>query len=334
MGKPSIQPLTWTPPPAPTHEGPWADNSELAGLETLPVPGVGPEDIAVDGEGRYLTGLDDGRICRISDDGRHVEVVAETGGRPLGIEHRDDGQLIVCDARRGLLRVDPDSGEVETLVFEVDGRAMRFTNNAALHPDGSVLFTDSSQRFGIDHFKADLLEHSSTGRLLRWGEGDGVEVLLDGLAFANGVALTHGGDAVVIAETAAYRLSRYWLAGQRAGQHEVLLDNLPGFPDNLSTGPSGTVWVAIASTRNPTLDFLLPRAPMLRKLVWSLPEAVQPSEKKVAFVIGIDADGNVTHNLQGPGDRFHYVTGVREHDGTLLLGSLVESAMARTPLPS
>jgi sugar lactone lactonase YvrE len=332
MSKPSIQPLTWEPPPAPKLEGTWERNMALASLETLPVPGVGPEDIAVDAEGRYLTGLADGRICRVSDDARHLEIVADTGGRPLGIEHRADGQLIVCDARRGLLRVDPGTGEVETLVHELDGRQLAFTNNAALHPDGSVLFTDSSLRFGIEHFKADLLEHSSTGRLLRWRESGEVEVLLEGLSFANGVALTHGGDAAVVAETSGYRLTRLWLAGERAGEQEVLIDNLPGFPDNLSTGPSGTIWIAMASTRNPALDFMLPRSPLLRKAAWALPDALQPKEARVAFVIGLDQDGAVTHNLQGPGDRFHYVTGVREHDGSLLLGSLVEGAMARATL--
>jgi sugar lactone lactonase YvrE len=332
MSKPSIQPLTWEPPPAPKLEGTWERNMALASLETLPVPGVGPEDIAVDAEGRYLTGLADGRICRVSDDARHLEIVADTGGRPLGIEHRADGQLIVCDARRGLLRVDPGNGEVETLVHELDGRQLAFTNNAALHPDGSVLFTDSSLRFGIEHFKADLLEHSSTGRLLRWRESGEVEVLLEGLSFANGVALTHGGDAAVVAETSGYRLTRLWLAGERAGEQEVLIDNLPGFPDNLSTGPSGTIWIAMASTRNPALDFMLPRSPLLRKAAWALPDALQPKEARVAFVIGLDQDGAVTHNLQGPGDRFHYVTGVREHDGSLLLGSLVEGAMARATL--
>jgi sugar lactone lactonase YvrE len=334
MSKPSIDPIRWQPPPAPALEGRWARNTALADLTTLPVPGIGPEDVAVDAEGRYVTGLDDGRICRVSEDGRHLEVVADTGGRPLGIEHTDGGDLIVADAHRGLLRVDPRSGDVETLVDEVDGRRLRFTNNATVHPDGSILFTDSSLRFGIDHFKADLLEHSATGRLLRWRPDGEVEVLIEGLAFANGVALTHGGDAVVLAETAAYRLTRRWLAGERAGQQEVLLDNLPGFPDNLSTGPSGTIWVAIASTRNRVLDLLLPRTPALRKVAWALPDSLQPAEAKVAFVIGLDEDGAITHNLQGPGDRFHYVTGVREHDGHLLLGSLVEGALARTKISS
>jgi sugar lactone lactonase YvrE len=330
--KPSIAPLTWAPPTSPGLTGPWEPNHALAGLELLPVPGTGPEDVAILPEGDLVTGLDDGRICRLSPDGRRIEVIADTGGRPLGIEVRDDGTLAVCDAKRGLLLVDPGTGTHEVLVDELDGRALAFTNNAAVHPDGSILFSDSSTRFGIDHFKADLLEHSRTGRLLRWRDGE-VDVVADGFAFANGVALTHDGDAVLVAETAAYRISRLWLDGDRAGEREVLVDNLPAFPDNLSTGPDGTVWAALPSTRNRTLDLLLPRPPVLRKAVWALPEALHPKEKRLTFVAGLSADGPVTHNLQAPGDRYHYVTGVREHDGMLYLGSLVEGAIARVPVP-
>lgn len=334
MSTPRLHPVVWQPPKSPGLTGPYARNDALAAPELLPIPGTGPEDVAVLDDGDLVTGLDDGRICRVSRDGRRTEVVADTGGRPLGIEVRDDGRLVVCDADRGLLLVDPASGTVQVLVDEVEGRRLRFTNNAAIHPDGSVLFTDSSRRFGIEHFKADLLEHSATGRLLRWTDGGGVEVVHDGLAFANGVALTHDGDAVLVAETAAYRITRVWLGSERAGEHEVLIDNLPGFPDNLSTGPDGTVWLALPSTRDRSLDALLPRPPALRRLVWRLPEAVQPDAARVAFVLGLDAEGQVVHNLQGPGDVYHYITGMREHDGTLFLGSLVEGALARLEVPT
>jgi sugar lactone lactonase YvrE len=332
VSKPPIEPRTWSPPRSPGLEGPWARNAVLAAVELLPVPGTGPEDVAVLPDGDLVTGLDDGRLCRLSPDGRRIEVVADTGGRPLGIEVDAEGRLVVCDAERGLLRVEVGSGEVEVLVGEVGGDRLRFANNAAIHPDGSVLFSQSSQRFGLEHSKADLLEHSATGRLLRWRDGE-VEVLADGLAFANGVTLTHGGDAALVAEMGAYRISRVWLSGERAGSRDVFHDNLPAFPDNLSTGPDGTVWAALISTRDATLDLLLPRPPILRKLVWALPDAIQPQAKRVTFVAGFAPNGTLTHNLQGPGDRFHQVTGVREHDGMLYLGSLVEPAIARIPLP-
>jgi sugar lactone lactonase YvrE len=332
MGKPTIAPETWAPPRSPGLRGAWQQNAALAALELLPIPGSGPEDVAILPDGDIVTGLAEGRICRLSPDGRRIEIVADTGGRPLGIEVRDDGELVVCDAIRGLLLVDPTSGAIEVLADRFDGRPFRFTNNAALHPDGSILFSDSSQRFGIEHFKADLLEHSETGRLLRWRDGE-LDVVADGLAFANGVALTHDGDAVWVAETGAYRISRIWLGGDRAGQREVLVDNLPAFPDNLSTGPDGTVWAALPSTRDTALDLLLPRPPALRKVVWALPDALQPQAKRLTFVAGFAPDGTLTHNLQGPGERFHQVTGVREHDGMLYLGSLVENAIARVPLP-
>lgn len=67
-------------------------------------------------------------------------------------------------------------------------------------------------------------------------------------------------------------------------------------------------------------------------MVWALPDALQPQAKRLTFVAGFSPDGTLTHNLQGPGDRFHYVTGVRAHDGKLYLGSLVETAIARVPL--
>jgi sugar lactone lactonase YvrE len=330
VGKPSIAPVRWTPP-APR---PLGVPTRHVGIDVLPVPGVGPEDVAVTPDGHYITGLEDGRILKVSADGRTTERLADTGGRPLGIEIAPDARLIVCDSRRGLLRVTPETGQVEVLADRVEGVPMRFCNNAAVHSDGSVLFSDSSQRFGVEHFRADALEHSATGRLLRWHPDapDDVEVLLTGLAFANGVALTHGGDAVVVAETGGYALRRRWLAGPRAGTDEVLLDGLPGFPDNLSTGADGTIWVAIVSGRNPVLDKLLPGPPVLRKLAWALPEALQPAETRQVSVLGVSPEGQVLADLRAPSDDFHFVTGVREHDGHLVVGSLKEPALARLPL--
>jgi sugar lactone lactonase YvrE len=311
----------------------------LPPLRRLEVDGAAPEDVVVDEAGRVVTGVDDGRLLRVGPDGR-VEVVADTGGRPLGIELLGDGRLLVCDARRGLLAVDPAASAVEVLVDRVAGEPMRFCNNAAVAADGTVYFTDSSRRFGIDHWRADLLEHSGTGRLLRCdpealargASARAVEVLLDGLQFANGVALAADESFVAVAETGAYRLTRLWLRGERAGRTDLLADNLPGFPDNLSTGPGGLLWVG--SPRNPLLDRLHRRHPALRRAVWALPERLQPKPVRTLWVLAVDAGGAVVHDLQGPGDDYTMVTGVREHGGRLYLGSLAERAVAVLDLPA
>jgi sugar lactone lactonase YvrE len=297
-----------------------------------PIGGTGPEDVAVDGDGNVYTGVADGRILRLGPDGA-ARLVADTGGRPLGVEVGPDGDLVVCDAYRGLLRIDPVTGAVTVLVDSVDGEPMRLCDNAAVGSDGSVYFSDSSQRFTLAHWRADLMEHSGTGRLLRRDRSGRVEVLLSGLQFANGVALAADESFVAVAETGAYRISRLWLTGPRAGEHDILIDNLPGFPDNLSTGTRGRLWIAIPSPRNPLLDWAQARNPLLRKAIWAMPERLQPPPQPTAWVIAVDAAGQVVHDLQGR-HGYHMVTGVREHHGVVYLGSLTDDRIGAVPLPA
>ena len=86
--------------------------------------------------------------------------VTATGGRPLGLENLPDGRILVCDAHRGLLALDPASGDLETLLTEVDGDRLLFTNNAAVAPDGTIWFSDSSRIWPIEEWKNDLIEHT------------------------------------------------------------------------------------------------------------------------------------------------------------------------------
>ncbi|MEV4417013.1 SMP-30/gluconolactonase/LRE family protein [Catellatospora sp. NPDC049609] len=299
-----------------------------------PVPGVGPEDVAVAPDGAVYTGLADGRILRIRDE--VVEVVAETGGRPLGIEVASDGALVVCDAYRGLLRVQPGDNTVEDLVpvgTPIDGVPLRLCNNAAVAADGTIWFSDSSARFDLVHWKADLIEHSGTGRLLRRDPDGTVASVLTGLHFANGVALAADESFVAVAESGAYRLTRCWLTGPQAGRDDVLVDNLPGFPDNIARGSDGLIWIAMGSPRNRALDLLAPRPPFLRRLLWALPDKLLPQPADTVWVQAVDASGRTVHDLQTVTPGFSMVTGVREESGTVWLGSLHSAAVAHFTLP-
>jgi sugar lactone lactonase YvrE len=293
------------------------------GFRVIQVPGRGAEDVVIATDGSVFTGTEDGIIHRISADGRRIGAVAHTGGRPLGIELFPDGRLLVCDARRGLLLVDANTGTIEDLVG-----AMRFCNNAAVAADGTVYFSDSSAVHPIDEWKAEMVEVTRTGRLLRWRPDGQVDVLLDGLAFANGVALAADESFVVVAETATRTLVRQWLPGPR----DLFVADLPGYPDNISRGSDGLIWVALASPRDPLVE-RLQRGPMwLRRRVTRIPARLQPAPKRTVRVQAYADDGRLVHDL--PGDdrpyrtRFHMVTGVREHAGRVWVGSLHEPAVA------
>ena len=297
-------------------------------LTVFPVPGHGAEDVLVADDGAVYTGTEDGSIWRVRDEGGRLERVGSTGGRPLGLEHLPDGRILVCDARRGLLALDPVTGRIEVLTDLVHGQRMTFCNNAAVASNGTIWFTDSSRHHGIDRWKADIVENTASGRLLRRGPDGSVSVVLEGLRFANGVALAADESYVAVAETAGRTVVRRWLSGPRAGETDHLAADLPGYPDNIARGSDGLVWVTIASPKDPVVERLM-RSPMpLRRAAWRLPEQLQPKPKRTARVMAFDDEGALVHDRSFDASSFHMVTGVREHEGRVWLGSLVEPAVA------
>lgn len=301
-------------------------------LRVLPLPGFGPEDVAVDAEGQVFTGTDDGSVFRISADGNRVEEVGRTGGRPMGIEVLPDGRLLVCDAVVGLLALDPATGRSETWATSAAGRRLTCLNNATVHSSGDVYLSDSSAVYGIERWEADIAENTTSGRLLVRRADGGTELLVDRLRFANGVALTGDESAVLVAECAGRRILRHWLTGDRAGQTDDFVTDLPGYPDNISRGSDGLIWVAVASPVDALVERLGSTPMVLRRAITKIPEALQPKPAQTIRVQAYDDEGGLVHDLdvdqpeRGPG--FHMVTGVREHDGRIWLGSLHEPSVA------
>jgi sugar lactone lactonase YvrE len=293
----------------------------------IPVNGHGPEDVVVDGEGRIYAGVDDGRILRVSPDGRRIDVIADTGGRPLGLELYGEDELLICDARAGLLVVPLSGGSPSVLATSALGLDFVFCNNAAVALDGTIYFTDSSRRFGIDHWRDDLIEQTGGGRLLRRSPDGSIDLLLDGLQFANGVALAPDESFVAVAETGAFSVSRVRLSD---GHRDVLIKDLWGFPDNISTGSDGLIWITQASPRVPALDVVRRLPAFLRAGVRALPTSLQPSPGREVGVVGVTPDGKVERELRGEIDGFHMLVGVREWQGKLYFGSLEEDAIAVT----
>ena len=300
----------------------------------VPVPGHGAEDVVVDSEGWVLTGTEDGSVFRVRPDGGRIDRVGSTGGRPLGLELLPDGRVLVCDSVRGLLALDVSTGRTQVLADLVHGQRILVCNNAAVHTDGSIFFSDSSRVHPLERYEADLAEDTASGRLLRRDPDGTVEVLVDGLRFANGVALSADESFVVVAQSGGRSVVRRWLSGPRAGQDESWVSDLPGYPDNVSRGTDGLIWVAVASPTLPSLERVMKAPHLVRRASWRLPHRLRPTPPRSARVMAFDDDGALVHDLDLDPSAFHFVTGVREHEGRVWLGSLHESAVAYVDLPS
>ncbi len=329
-----ITPGAWTPSPAPPLTASYQQNSKLATITKISMgEGFAPEDIAIDSQDRIYAGFDDGRVMRVNADGTNPHVFANTDGRPLGMMFDADGNLILADAIKGLLSISP-SGVITVLSTEVYGSPFRCTNDLDIAADGTIYFTDASRKFPLTDFKKDIIEHKPNGRFLAYSpDTKATRLVLDNLYFANGVAMSPDQSFVLVNETGRYRIHRVWLTGTRQGQSEVFIDNLPGFPDGISSNRRDKFWVALVTPRDATLDKLLPHA-FLRKAVLRLPTFMQPAPKRYSFVLGMDENGRVVENLQnGAPDCYAQIANALEHKGSLYFGSIGEATVGRYQIP-
>ena len=334
----NVEPVAWQPQPSPSlASGPYARNELLKGIERIaPVSGKGPEALAFDAQGRVYAGLEDGRIVRFEADGSGLGLLANTGGRPLGLGMHPDGSVIVCDAKKGLLKVAQD-GQVTELAVSATGVPIGTANDLAVTADGSkVYFTDSSTKFRFSNSNGDIAEHGGYGRFIVYDFATGkAQVLLRNLQFANGVALGPDEAYALINETGSYRITRYWLKGEKAGTSDIFADNLPGFPDNITFNGRDRFWVALYAPRSGIVDWMGPH-PFLRKVLARALRYLPAPVEAQAFAIAFDPDGKLVANLQYDGaDAFFPVTSVREHaNGFLYFGSLGQDSPGRIKLPA
>ncbi|MCB0950911.1 MAG: SMP-30/gluconolactonase/LRE family protein, partial [Mycobacterium sp.] len=187
----------------------------------------------------------------------------------------------------------------------------------------TIYFTESTSAFTVANYLGAILEARGRGNLYRLDADGTVTTVLDNLYFANGVTPTADGSALVFAETQGRRLSKYWLTGPRRGSVTPLAVNLPAMPDNLSTGADGRIWCAMVTPANPLADRLAAGPPVLRKVVWRLPEPLQPKPVSVVWVVAFDPDtGDAVAGLRTTHPSFSMVTGMAEADDRLWMGSI------------
>ncbi|KAF6176773.1 hypothetical protein GIB67_020495 [Kingdonia uniflora] len=326
----------------------------------------GPESLEFDlmGRGPY-TGLADGRVVRWMGENAGWETFAlvtpnwteklcangvestkskqskleHQCGRPLGLRfNRNNGDLYIADAYYGLLVIGPEGGLATPLSTHVKGKPILFANDLDIHKNGSIFFTDTSKRYNrLNHFFI-LLEGEATGRLLRYDPTTReTHIVLNDLAFPNGVQLSKDQSFLLFTETTNCRLMRYWLEGLKTGTMEVVAD-LPGFPDNVRLNEKGQFWVAIDCCRTPAQE-ILSNNPWIKSFYFRLPLKMSFLAKLMGMemytVISLfNENGDILEVLEDQrGEVMKLVSEVKEVDGKLWIGTVAHNHIATLPYP-
>ncbi|KAB1212946.1 Strictosidine synthase [Morella rubra] len=255
------------------------------------------------------------QLCDGSTNPNSTEQVC---GRPLGLKFNPATcDLYIADAYFGLLMVGHRGGVAKQLATSAEGVPFRFTN--ALDVDdktGVVYFTDSSILFQRRAWLRILLDGDRTGRLMKYDpQTKRVTVLLKGLAFPNGVALSKDSSFLVLSESGTYQVLRFWLEGPKSHTSEIFCQ-LERSPDNIKRNSDGKFWLALNSGRDiPNLDYNLDLQH----------EVAIPRLTNDPVAAKLDEEGKVVSILDGKGgNALDSVSEVEEHSGMLWIGSAVK----------
>jgi ribose transport system permease protein len=341
---PAFVSLSPAPTVQPGSRSPYAQNDRLIGAQAIGLNQVeGPEDVILDRQDRLYGSTRDGNIIRFSGhDFERREVFAHIGGRPLGMQFDRDENLIVCVAGMGVYGVRPN-GEVFKVTDETnrtwyklnDDSRLRMADDLDIAPDGKIYFSDCTTRYEMTTNTLDIIESRPNGRLVCYDPATKVtRTIINQFYFPNGVCVSHDGRSLLIASTSLCKVFRHWLAGPSRGKTEVLIDELPGNPDNINRASDGNYWLALVGIRTPTFD-LAARNPGFRlRMVKEVPadEWLAPALNH-GCVLKFNEGGEALESWWDPTGISHStLTSMREHKGHLYLGGLENNRIGRIKL--
>ena len=341
---PTYHAMPAMPTTAPDSGTPFALNDRLRTVSEI---GLGcieaPEDVILDREDNLYAGSRHGDIIRFfPPDYERMEVYAHIGGQPLGMAFDRQDNLYVCIGGMGLYRITPER-KVEKATDETnrsltsvnDDSRLRLADDLDIADDGRVFFSEATVRYEMHEWPVDGLEARGNGRIICYDPNTNTtRTVLRGLKFPNGVCIASDGQSILFAETWGCTVKRYWFAGPKTGSIEMVLDNLPGYPDNINLASDGNYWLALVGMRCPALDLAWRMPGFRRRMAKRLPidEWLFPNIN-TGCVVKFNERGEILESLWDLGGVNHpMITSMREHRGHLYLGGIQNNRIGRYTL--
>jgi ribose transport system permease protein len=323
----------------------YAVNDKLGHIELIGLGQVeSPEDVILDADDHLYCGTRHGDIMKFhAPDYQRMEVYAHIGGQPLGMAFDAAGDLYVCVGGMGLYRVRRADRAVEKVTDETnrswntvnDDSRLRLADDLDIAPDGRIFFSEATIRYEMGEWPIDSLEARGNGRIICHDPRTGkTQTVLKNLVFPNGVCMAGDGQSLLFAESWGCRISRYWFDGPDKGKVQVVIPDLPGYPDNINRASDGHFWIALMGMRGPSFDLAMRWPGFRRRMVKRLgqDEWISPNIN-VGCVIKCDLNGTVLESYwDKKGENHPMITSMREHKGYLYLGGISNNRIGRLRL--
>ena len=322
----------------------YAMNDRLRDVYSIGVGQVeSPEDVILDDNDDLYCGSRHGDIVRFfAPDYKKMEIYAHIGGQTLGMAFDAHNNLCVCVGGMGLYRVSPER-KVEKLTDEtnrsmlsvIDDSRLRLADDLDIAPDGRIFFSEATIRYEMHDWHTDALEGRGSGRIICYEpRTKHTHTVLSNLIFPNGICIGSDGQSILFAETWGCTIKRYWFDGPRTGQVEVLIPNLPGYPDNINRASDGNYWCGLIGMRSQVFDLAMRKPGFRTRMVKQLQvdEWFSPN-LNTGCVIKFNERGEVLESLWDlHGVNHPMITSMREHRGYLYLGGLSNNRIGRHKL--
>jgi len=217
----------------------------------------GAEGPLTDADGQlWFVSPPKGEVLKLASDGTK-QVVANTGGLPAGLHRNTLGEIWIADMRRGILRLDGD-GVVHGEVTEFDGKPIRGCNDLCFDLEGNLYFTAP----------AGSSANQPIGEVFcRWSNGE-LQMLGNGFAFCNGIAISQDGRTLMIAETFTRSVWAYKLSSNGSITRKYQFVTLPGEhrvgPDGMDFDAAGNL--IVTNYGEGTLDVFDPEGKLVQRI--------------------------------------------------------------------
>ncbi len=326
----AIHPTAWKPALKPDFTGTTALNEKLTTSQKIALDGwYGPEDIIFDKEGNMYCGIhrkaddfSDGRILKIDNTGK-IDIFYNAHSWIAGLHFDANENLIALSHKEGLISISPEKKVTVLASKDEKGKPFFMLNGLDIASDGKIYFSNTSDiaSYTIKYGRKMIMEMKPIGGFYCYDpQLNTVKTLIEGTYFGNGVVLSKDENYVLMVETTKYRVLRFWLKGDKAGQIDTFMDNLPGFPNGISIRENGTYWLGFSTKRNDALDKIHPKVGM-KKFVYGLPNFLQPKADKFGMVMNVSQEGAILQSFFDTKGTIMPETGaVKEYNGYLYLG--------------